>query len=237
MPEEINRLYTDAIADLLFTTDQMASENLRREVAPEENIQLVGNTMIDSLLRHVEAARSKPLPGGLTSGQFGVLTLHRPSNVDSRETLAGILHAVSDVSRRLPIAFPVHPRTLQNLDKFGLGRLMQDHPAIRIMQPLSYLPFLGLVAHSSLVLTDSGGVEEETTVLGIPCLTMRANTERPITCEVGANVLVGCDTARIRSAAFAALEEKPRRYSVPEMWDGQAGERIVTVLLNQSSTS
>ena len=232
MPEEINRLCTDAIADLLFVTDIGAAENLRREGVPSDRVHFVGNTMIDSLLRFVNQARSAPLPAGLTDGNFAVLTLHRPSNVDNRLRIVGILDALHDVAERIPIVFPVHPRTLGRLREFGLLASLEAHENIRLTDPLSYLPFLGLVSRSRLVLTDSGGIQEETTVLGIPCITLRLNTERPITCEVGTNVLVGSDPNAIRKAAFSALRSDPHNHRVPEKWDGRAAERIVDVLMS-----
>jgi UDP-N-acetylglucosamine 2-epimerase (non-hydrolysing) len=231
MPEEINRLCTDAIADLLFTTDSVASENLRREGVLDERISFVGNTMIDTLLRHVDRARSMPLPNGFREGEFAVLTLHRPSNVDCRETLTTIFGAIIEISQRIPVVFPVHPRTRGRLNEFGLLDRLRDHSAIHLIEPLSYLPFLSLVMHSRMVLTDSGGIQEETTVLGIPCVTMRPNTERPITCDLGTNVLVGTDPARIRAAAFSALNAVLPNHSIPEKWDGRAARRIVEVLL------
>jgi UDP-N-acetylglucosamine 2-epimerase (non-hydrolysing) len=233
MPEEINRLCTDVIADLLFTTDTLADQNLRREGIPENKIHFVGNTMIDTLLRHIERARSMPVSEGLPDGAFAVLTLHRPGNVDHCAILSGIIGAVTDIAHRIPIVFPAHPRTLGRLEEFGLLERLQNE--IHLTQPLSYLPFLGLVARCSMVLTDSGGIQEETTVLGIPCITMRPNTERPITCELGTNQLVGTDPARIRAAAFAVLDGRSRPFSIPEKWDGHAAARIVDILLDQPS--
>ena len=230
MPEEINRLCTDAIADLLFTTDQIANENLRREGVAEDRIHFAGNTMIDTLLRHLDRARRMARLDGLPEGGFAVLTLHRPGNVDHRDKLSGIMRALGDVARRIPIVFPAHPRTLARLKEFGLLDEVQNG-GIRLTEPLSYLPFVGLVAHSRMVLTDSGGIQEETTVLGIPCITMRPNTERPITCELGTNILVGNDPARIRSTALEILDGASRRGSIPEKWDGHAAERIVDVLV------
>jgi len=230
MPEEINRLCTDAISDLLFTTDEIASANLRREGVPDSRIRFVGNTMIDTLLRHLDRARQMAPPHGLPEGGFAVLTLHRPSNVDDCATLSQIMEALLDVARRIPIIFPAHPRTLGRLKEFGLLATIQDAGLIRLIQPLSYLPFVGMVAHARMVLTDSGGIQEETTVLGIPCITMRPNTERPITCEIGTNILAGNDPARIRGAALEVLSSGPRQFSIPEKWDGRAAERIVELL-------
>jgi UDP-N-acetylglucosamine 2-epimerase (non-hydrolysing) len=230
MPEEINRLCTDVLADLLFTTDPIADRNLRREGVAEERIRFVGNTMIDTLLLHLHRARSLPLPEGLRAGEFAVLTLHRPGNVDHRETLGSLFATIREIARRIPVVFPAHPRTVGRLQEFGLLDQFQDGDSIRLLEPLSYLPFLGLVSHSRMVLTDSGGIQEETTVLGVPCITMRPNTERPITCEIGTNILVGSDPERIRSAAFAVLDGVERKSSIPAMWDGHAAERIVDIL-------
>ena len=227
MPEEINRLCTDAISDLLFTTDTLAVENLRNEGVAADKIHFTGNTMIDTLRQQIDRARELPLPEGLAAGQYAVLTLHRPANVDSRDRLVGILGAINTIAERIPVVFPVHPRTAPQMKNLDL------HPRIRIVEPMSYLPFLGLVARSRMVLTDSGGIQEETTVLGIPCLTMRPNTERPITCEIGTNVLVGTDPQRIVREAACILDGKGRAGAIPEKWDGLAAERIVDVLLNQ----
>ncbi len=226
MPEEINRICTDAISDLLFTTDRLADENLRREGVPESKIRFVGNTMIDTLFAQLDRAIALPLPADLSEGQYAVLTLHRPSNVDSPEMLSGLLGAISSVCSRIPVIFPVHPRTRSHLNGFA-------HPNLTIAEPFSYLSFLGLVARSRFVLTDSGGIQEETTVLGIPCLTMRLNTERPITCELGTNMLVGTDPKRIREMAFAVLDHGRPRHCIPDKWDGHAAERIVETLLDE----
>lgn len=236
MPEEINRLCTDAISDLLFTTDKLADENLRREGVNEERIRFVGNTMIDTLLRNIDKARALPLPTEFKDRQYAVLTLHRPSNVDSKPKLTALIEALIDISRSIPIIFPAHPRTRHNLLQFGLEDTLRNSQ-IKLITPLSYLSFIGLTAHSRLMLTDSGGIQEETTVLGIPCITMRSNTERPITCTMGTNILVGTEPERIRTAVSAALNAPPRKGTVPEKWDGNAAERIVDVLLNGHSVS
>ncbi|MBS1855908.1 MAG: UDP-N-acetylglucosamine 2-epimerase (non-hydrolyzing) [Acidobacteria bacterium] len=230
MPEEINRLCTDAIADLLFTTDTLAGENLRREGVAPERIHFVGNTMIDTLLRHVAQARSLPLSEGLEEGRYAVVTLHRPANVDHPGILSDIVGAVTEVSLRIPVVFPAHPRTLGRLTEFGLRSGLEGQPGIRIVEPLGYLAFLGLMARSRMILTDSGGIQEETTVLGIPCITMRENTERPITCTIGTNVLVGRSAPAILAAASRALEFNRTAYAPPEKWDGRAAERIVAIL-------
>lgn len=230
MPEEINRLCTDAISDLLFTTDTMADENLRNEGVADERIHFVGNTMIDTLQQQIGRARELPLPNDLETSQYAVLTLHRPANIDSPDCLARILGAVNAIADRIPVVFPVHPRTASRLAG------MELHPHIQILEPMSYLPFLGLVARSQMVLTDSGGIQEETTVLGIPCLTMRPNTERPITCRIGTNVLVGTDPQRIVKEATSILDGHARAGTIPEKWDGHAAERIVDVLLIQEAS-
>ena len=193
MPEEINRLCTDAISDMLFTTDQGANENLFREGVPAGRVHFVGNTMIDTLLKNLDRALETPLVPGIEKGNYAVLTLHRPSNVDSPDTLSSVFSAVNELAERMPVVFPSHPRTRKNLETFGLARALS--PNISFTEPLSYLPFIGLTARSRMILTDSGGIQEETTVLGIPCITMRSNTERPITCSIGTNILVGTEPA------------------------------------------
>jgi UDP-N-acetylglucosamine 2-epimerase (non-hydrolysing) len=247
MPEEINRKLTDAISDLLFVTEQSGVENLKREGVPDQKIFLVGNVMIDSLLRHREmAARSSLLDrlGMIQNGSgcrpYGVLTLHRPSNVDDPKTLQGILSAVSALAAEFPVFFPVHPRTRKNIEGFGLARHLAEPAAenrvgIVPLDPLGYLDFLSLNDHARIVLTDSGGVQEETTVLGVPCLTLRDNTERPATVEHGSNQVVGVDPDRILAAARAilrnpSLQNSARLSRRPPLWDGKAGSRIVAIL-------
>ncbi len=242
MPEEINRKLTDAVSSLLFVTEQSGVENLKHEGVPEETIFLVGNVMIDSLLRHRELAARSPLldrmgvrQDGSGCRPYGVLTLHRPSNVDDSQTLKGILSAVSAVAAELPVFFPVHPRTRKNIEKFGLQHYLVDRSeknAVGIvpLEPLGYLDFLALNDHSRLVLTDSGGVQEETTVLEVPCLTLRENTERPATVEFGSNQIVGVNPDRILEAAHAILRNPPRGSRCPPLWDGKSASRIVAIL-------
>lgn len=229
MPEEINRLCTDAISDLLFTTDDLANENLRKEGVSNDRIYFAGNTMIDTLLQQIDVARSKPLPEGIEENKYAVLTLHRPANVDSPERLTSIFDAMNEIAVRLPIVFPVHPRTASKL------RGLRLHPNIMRIESMSYHPFINLCANSEMVLTDSGGIQEETTVLGIPCLTMRSNTERPITCEIGTNILVGTNPLNILKHALAVLDGNRRPSSIPDKWDGHAAERIVDVLASRHS--
>ncbi len=237
MPEEINRLCTDVLCDLLFTTDRIANANLRREGLPEERIHFVGNVMIDTLLKHRERAAMLPLRRrwGLEAGEYGVLTLHRPSNVDDRETLAGILEAVAVIAREWgrPVVFPVHPRTRACIERFGLEQMLEtgEQPwGVWVREPLSYLEFLHLTMSARIVLTDSGGLQEETTVLGVPCLTLRPNTERPIACEEGTNRLVGNDPERIRATMMEVLAAPPPEGRTPEKWDGKAAARIAQIL-------
>jgi UDP-N-acetylglucosamine 2-epimerase (non-hydrolysing) len=228
MPEEINRLCTDAVSNLLFTTDELAGNNLRNEGVSDDRIDFVGNTMIDTLLRNLNKALGLPLPAGLRERGYAVVTLHRPSNVDSVETLRPLFHAIQKVAEQIPVVFPAHPRTQNSLQKFGLLKTGMD---IRLIEPVSYLPFISLVSRACFVLTDSGGIQEETTVLKIPCLTMRNNTERPITCTLGTNILVGTDPERIVRTAFDVLNHGIGKSSIPPKWDGASGDRIVTALL------
>jgi len=232
MPEEINRLVTDAIADLLLTPSRDANENLAREGIPAEKIKFVGNVMIDTLYRNLDHARNSPILDklGLSKGEYCAMTLHRPSNVDSKETLSGILDALELISHRLPIVFPIHPRTRMRLEEFGLNQRIRNLKGLISIEPLGYLDFLNLYSNSRLVLTDSGGVQEETTALSIPCLTLRNNTERPITVTEGTNRVVGNDPEVIKREAFAALERPLTSNPAPELWDGNAASRIVDAI-------
>jgi UDP-N-acetylglucosamine 2-epimerase (non-hydrolysing) len=235
MPEEINRILTDSISDLLLTTSQDADENLRQEGVPAEKIRFVGNVMIDSLLRNLKIAKSSTVREdlGLTGKDYAVLTLHRPSNVDEKEVFTGLLGALISISERLPIVFPAHPRTLARIEEFGLSEKVASSK-IKLVEPLGYLDFMRLYSGARLVLTDSGGLQEETTALGIPCLTLRENTERPITIEMGTNVLVGTDPERIGQTAFDILDDTEfgRNAQIPPLWDGKAAERICNTLLD-----
>jgi UDP-N-acetylglucosamine 2-epimerase (non-hydrolysing) len=244
MPEEINRILTDAIADYLFTTEKSANENLKNEGIAKEKIFFVGNVMIDTLLRHREKAKDSLIlkQFGLDDGAiapYAVLTLHRPSNVDQNGTFEAILEGLSSLSKILPIIFPVHPRTKKQIDLLGLNRyFITDYPGTRprngiyLLEPLGYLDFLHLMSHAKLVLTDSGGIQEETTVLGIPCLTLRNSTERPVTIEQGTNVLVGTRGDAIMAEAEKALDGAASERRIPELWDGKAANRIVKIFLN-----
>ncbi len=227
MPEEINRIVTDSIADLFLVTEESGRANLLREGAAAERIHLVGNLMIDSLRQHLERARSSEIADklGVRGKTYGVVTLHRPANVDDPAALAEILGALGVIAETLPLLWPVHPRTRARLES---GDVILS-PGIHLLEPLGYLDFLSLEAASSLVLTDSGGIQEETTVLGVKCLTLRDNTERPVTIELGTNRLAGTTKASIL-AAWQALQHSDRAAQIPPLWDGHAGERCRAVL-------
>jgi UDP-N-acetylglucosamine 2-epimerase (non-hydrolysing) len=234
MPEEVNRVVTDSVSDLLLTPSPDADRNLLAEGCSPESIARVGNVMIDTLLGHLPRARSLEIPAklGLSAGGYAVLTLHRPSNVDDPLLLKGILGAVARIAERLPVVFPVHPRTRKNIEAAGMR--LDEIPGIVLTDPLGYLEFLSLTSRARLVLTDSGGLQEESTVLGIPCLTLRKNTERPVTIEQGTNVLVGTDPETIFNEAERALgggEERSHR--VPALWDGQTAGRIVEAVVSR----
>jgi UDP-N-acetylglucosamine 2-epimerase (non-hydrolysing) len=247
MPEEINRILTDSIADYLFTTEESANQNLKQEGVPDNKIHFVGNVMIDTLLRHRAKARESTILNDLQlydAGRvrpYSILTLHRPANVDDARTFSRMVESFLDVSRHMPIIFPAHPRTLKQIQEADLGDYFVDHfmdgpdpwdsrVRIRIVPPLGYLDFLQLMSHAKVVLTDSGGVQEETTILRVPCITLRENTERPVTLKCGSNVLVGADPAKIIAEFTRVLHEAPRESSIPPYWDGQAARRIVQIL-------
>ncbi|MBL8442952.1 MAG: UDP-N-acetylglucosamine 2-epimerase (non-hydrolyzing) [Zoogloeaceae bacterium] len=236
MPEEINRILTDQISDILYTTERSALANLEREGIAAERVEFVGNVMIDSLLASLpKALAAKDIliaadvdPARIASG-YGVVTLHRPSNVDDPQKLACIIEALGEISRKLPLVIALHPRTRNNLERNSmLDRL--DNSGFVILPPQGYLQMLGLMSGAVMVLTDSGGIQEETTALGVPCLTIRENTERPITVEQGTNTLVGTDPGALIAAANAVLANGGKRGRVPEYWDGKAAERIAAHL-------
>jgi UDP-N-acetylglucosamine 2-epimerase (non-hydrolysing) len=227
MPEEINRLVTDQLADMLFTPSDDGDENLRREGIPAEKIFCVGNVMIDSLVRLLPLAK-KTCVDGLPS-RYALVTLHRPANVDDGPRLKGILESLLEVNQDLAVVFPAHPRTQKRIADFALhvGQL-------RLLNPLPYVEFLGLQSRATVVITDSGGIQEETTYLGVPCLTLRENTERPITVSMGTNILVGGDPRKLRLELSRVLGGKVKKGSTPPLWDGYAGERIAEILVRRS---
>jgi UDP-N-acetylglucosamine 2-epimerase (non-hydrolysing) len=238
MPEEINRVLTDQVADRLYTTERSALGNLLREGIAAERVVFVGNVMIDSLVTNRPHAR--PIADTLAAHGIapsllshahghGVVTLHRPSNVDDAATLRSLLGVLREVSASLPLVFALHPRTRNNIERFGLADMI-DHQRMALLPPQGYLEMLGLMRDATLVLTDSGGLQEETTALGVPCLTLRENTERPITAEQGTNTLVGRDPQAIRDGVAEILRGDGKRGRVPELWDGHAAERIAADL-------
>lgn len=234
MPEEINRILTDALAEYLFVTEEDAIEHLLKEGRPRTAIHLVGNVMIDSLRHFLPIAQKSPIGNdlALTNANgwhpFAVLTLHRPSNVDDTGKLAELLSAIDSVAAQVPVIFPVHPRTQQRLVQAGI----RHHQQLRLIPPVGYLDFLCLLSKASLVLTDSGGIQEETTALGVPCLTLRENTERPVTISQGTNQLIGTNPAKIIATANEILSGKGKAGRIPPFWDGHAAERIVKILLD-----
>ena len=236
MPEEINRVLTDQVADLLYTTERSAADNLAREGISADRIRFVGNVMIDSLLSNKEHARSPAdsiraagLDPAVISDGFGIVTMHRPSNVDHPEVLQALLGVLREISASIPLIFALHPRTKGNIERFGLGKLI-DTTRMLMLPPQGYLEMLGLMANARIVLTDSGGLQEETTALGVPCLTMRENTERPITVDQGTNTMVGRDIESIRHHAAEVLAGQGKSGRVPELWDGHTADRIATDL-------
>jgi len=268
MPEEINRILTDQLSDLLFTTEEDANENLKREGISSEKIFFVGNVMIDTLFQHLEKAKKSDILNRLglinqrlrTSDQglstrdyalstpYAVLTLHRPSNVDHKETFLNILEALKEISQKIPIIFPAHPRTQNRIKLFSLENyfinpstrdygLSTKHSCIYCIEPLGYLDFLWLMANAKLVLTDSGGIQEETTVLGVSCVTIRENTERPITVKMGTNIVAGTKKENIINTALSQLNKLNNASNpIPPLWDGQAAKRIVDILVEKLST-
>jgi UDP-N-acetylglucosamine 2-epimerase (non-hydrolysing) len=250
MPEEINRILTDALSDLLFVTEQDGVSNLEQEGIPGHKVHFVGNVMIDTLVSHLEKAqqlnalsvlvnekcrdhawsRKRPLSGpDCRPFPYGLVTLHRPSNVDNPASLAPLMRSIERIAERIPLLFPLHPRTRNNLRQFGIVQATSQSENILYTEPLGYLEFLNLLQHATLVLTDSGGIQEEATYLNVPCITLRNNTERPVTVTLGSNYLVGTDPDRIEQTAFAVIDGNRKAGATPPLWDGKAGERIIDI--------
>jgi UDP-N-acetylglucosamine 2-epimerase (non-hydrolysing) len=234
MPEEVNRVVTDAVSDLLFTPDREAGENLRREGISPDRIYFVGNVMIDSLLAHLPKTEHRDTLQrfSVAPGAYAILTLHRPSNVDVPQVFGGIVDVMIELSRQLPIVWPIHPRSYKMLGEFGLLHRIDCSPDVKLVNPLSYLDMLTLMRQARLILTDSGGLQEEATVLGVPCVTLRENTERPTTVAAGANQLAGNHPEGIRAATHSVLAGKRPHIRIPELWDGKTAVRIVDVLMH-----
>ena len=254
MPEEINRIVTDSISDYLFTTEESANINLAREGVPTGRVYFVGNVMIDTLLRHRVKAQESTILSDLqlidkgTVQPYAILTLHRPSNVDDPKVFEEIVKAFLTISQHMPVIFPAHPRTVKQIQETDLGDYFVDHwtngpepwdsrVRIRLVPPLGYIDFLQLMSHSKVVLTDSGGVQEETTILGIPCMTLRENTERPVTLEHGTNVLVGADREKIVLEFSRILKSPNPILATPPLWDGNAARRIIGILARHMASA
>ena len=249
MPEEVNRVVTDALSDYLFTTEESANRNLAREGIAREKIHFAGNVMIDTLLRHRSKAEQSMILSHLQlyakeseTSPYAVLTLHRPANVEDKERLSQILKALLEIAAHIPVIFPAHPRTLKRIKELDPGsdsinRLVDGsdnghpQPRLRMIPPLGYLDFLQLMSHAKLIFTDSGGIQEESTILGIPCVTLRENTERPVTVELGTNVLVGLDRRRIVEEFWKILRRERKPVACPRYWDGKAAQRILLILV------
>ena len=233
MPEEINRLITDAIVDLLLTPSTDGDENLQHEGVADEKIHFVGNVMIDTLIRLLPKAKAKGTHErfGLSSQGYGLVTLHRPSNVDDPEMLPQIINTLVEISQDIPLIFPIHPRTRKRMSDMGLSI---EGSQLILAEPLGYLDFLALQTQAKLILTDSGGIQEESTYLGIPCLTVRENTERPVTVTMGTNILVGQDMAMLRHEAAQVLAGNAKVGQIPPLWDGKASERIADLIVSQA---
>ncbi len=231
MPEEINRLLTDAIADYLFITEKSGMENLKREGVPDEKVFFVGNVMIDSLVHFLEKTKDDETleKYSVEASNYVLVTLHRPSNVDEPEELKKLFNLLNNVAEKRKVIFPIHPRTKNNLDRFNISSHLSEN--IILTDPIGYLDFLALMKNAELIITDSGGIQEESTYLGVQCITLRKNTERPSTVEVGTNQLLGNDLEKAEKAALDVLGGKKKEGSVPELWDGKAAERIAEILV------
>lgn len=235
MPEEINRILTDHVSDFLFTTEESGNRNLISEGISKNRIFLVGNVMIDTLLLHREKSKSSRILSklGLSRRNYAVLTLHRPSNVDDKGALIHVLDILDKIQQKIKVVFPIHPRTFKNIKKFGLNGELKRLKNLILAEPLGYLDFLCMMDNSKFVITDSGGIQEETTILGVPCITLRNNTERPVTVEQGSNIIVSTDKNEVVKAAFKAIKGIKTNSQTPKLWDGNASKRIIAILLSR----
>jgi UDP-N-acetylglucosamine 2-epimerase (non-hydrolysing) len=233
MPEEINRLLTDAISDFLFVTEKSGLENLMREGVSESKVFFTGNVMIDSLVNYLPKAESSDIIAchNLEKGNYILVTLHRPSNVDSKDYLEELIHLLNTVSEKRKVIFPIHPRTKNNMHRFGLNNTLSSN--VILTDPIGYIDFLSLTKNAELIITDSGGIQEESTYLGVQCITVRNNTERPVTVEVGTNQLIGTDLEKVEKAALEVLCGQKKQGNIPDLWDGRAAERIAQILIEQ----
>jgi UDP-N-acetylglucosamine 2-epimerase (non-hydrolysing) len=229
MPEEINRIVTDSLSDYLFTTCEDANQNLAKEGISKDKVFFVGNTMIDTLEHLLDKVKEGEYWKRFKK-PYLLLTLHRPSNVDREDDLSKIVTTLGELQKRVKILFSVHPRTRKNIEKTGINKTIAKMPGLILLDPLPYLDFMNLMINAEIVVTDSGGIQEETTYLGIPCLTLRENTERPVTIKEGTNVLVGTDPEKLLSEAFSIMENKNKSGKIPKLWDGNSAERIVQIL-------
>ena len=234
MPEEINRILTDAISDLLFVSEQSGVENLKNEGIDAKKVHFVGNVMIDTLRANREKAKNSDVLRrvDVTPKHYGLITLHRPQNVDNKESLINIIEAFEEIGKEITLIFPIHPRTRKNIQRMGLQDRVNEMRNLLLLDPLGYLDFLWLMSNASFVMTDSGGIQEETTILGVPCMTLRENTERPVTIEKGTNRLVQSNAEAIIKNFREIKNGNRSEYSVPELWDGKAAERIVKIILD-----
>ncbi len=235
MPEEINRLLTDAISDYLFVTEKSGIENLKNEGVSNGKVFFTGNVMIDSLTNYLHKAKVSNIHNEyqLEKGKYVLVTLHRPSNVDTKEGLKALLHLLNTVAEKRKLLFPIHPRTKSNMIKFGLDNTLEEN--VVLTDPIGYIDFLALTKDAELIITDSGGIQEESTYLGVQCITVRNNTERPITVEIGTNQLIGTDLSKVEKAALEVLDGKIKTGKIPELWDGKAAERIAEILFQKLS--
>ncbi len=235
MPEEINRIVTDVIASMLFVTEKSGLQNLKNEGIADEKVHFVGHVMIDSLIYFKEKAKVSNIKNQLSldSDEYALVTLHRPSNVDNRENFLKLLDAFEEIEKEIKIVFPIHPRARKMIDTFHLQSKVSEMKNLMLLEPLGYLDFMNLMHSARLVLTDSGGMQEETTYLGIPCITMRENTERPVTTEIGTNTLVGNDTQLIIKESKKVLDGYAKKGQIPDLWDGKAAERIVQIIMKE----